>query len=68
MDISLIGFKKKAHMRAWTKSEIREFIAEGKKDFLEILKNMTEKTTDKKVDSDSLGNLRIVAPRLYNSI
>ena len=39
--------RSKAHARAWTKSEIGEFVAEGKKDFLEILKNMTEKTTDK---------------------
>ena len=46
-DISLMEFKKKVHARAWTESEIREFIAEGKKDFLEVLKKMTGKTTDK---------------------
>lgn len=46
-DIFLMDFKKKAHARVWTESEIREFIAEGKKIFLEVLKKMTEKTTDK---------------------
>ncbi len=38
----------KAHARAWTKSEIREFVAEGKKIFLEILKKMTEKAASGK--------------------
>ena len=44
----LTASKERKNMRVWTDSEIREFIAEGKKGFLEILKKMTEKTTDKK--------------------
>lgn len=46
-DIHLPTFKNRTHARAWTESEIREFIAEGKRDFLEILKKMTEKTNEK---------------------
>ena len=44
----LTASKERKNMRVWTDSEIREFIAEGKKDFLEVLRKMTEKTADKK--------------------
>ena len=47
-DFSLMKFRTKTHSRAWTKSEIREFVAEGKKDFLEALKKMVKKTADEK--------------------
>lgn len=43
-DSSLTSSKMKTHARAWTESEIKEFIAEGKRDFLDILKKMAEKT------------------------
>ena len=40
--------KERKNMRVWTDFEMEEFISEGKKDFLEILRKMTEKTVDEK--------------------
>lgn len=44
----LTASKERKNIRVWTDSEIKEFISEGKKDFLGILKKMTEKTVDNK--------------------
>ncbi len=38
------SLKKEKHARLWTESEIRKFVAEGKKDFLEVLKEIVAKT------------------------
>lgn len=42
----LTASKERKNMRVWTDSEMKEFISEGKKDFLEILKKMAEKTVN----------------------
>ena len=41
----LTALRERKNTRVWTDSEIREFISEGKKDFLEILKKMTERAS-----------------------
>lgn len=58
---SLLYLQSKTHARLWTESEIREFVAEGKKGFLKALKNMVEKTAEEQQS-------HIAAPRRDNSI